>query len=65
MGSPYRVMVCVKKIGGCAMDYKLGDCFTIERFTYPMWGMYTRTKLNANTIITIPQRGISKSSRYW
>lgn len=54
----------LRRLGDCAMDYKLGDCFTIERFTYPMWGMYTRTKLNANTIITIPQRGISKSSRY-
>jgi len=29
----YRVRVCVKEVrGSCVMDYKLGDCFTVERF---------------------------------
>jgi len=33
MGLPYRVRICVKEVrGDCAMGYKLGDCFTVERF---------------------------------
>jgi uncharacterized repeat protein (TIGR04076 family) len=29
----YRVKVCVRKVkGSYAMDYELGDCFTVERF---------------------------------
>jgi uncharacterized repeat protein (TIGR04076 family) len=31
--SSYRVRVCVKEVkGSYAMDYKLGDCFTVEKF---------------------------------
>jgi len=33
MSPLYRVRVCVKEVkGGCAMGYKLSDCFTVERF---------------------------------
>jgi len=33
MSPPYRVGVCVKEVkGDCAMGYKPGDCFTVERF---------------------------------
>jgi uncharacterized repeat protein (TIGR04076 family) len=33
MSPLYRVRVCFKEVNGnCAMNYKLGDCFTIERF---------------------------------
>jgi uncharacterized repeat protein (TIGR04076 family) len=33
MGLPYRVKICVKEVKGeCAMGYKPGDCFTVERF---------------------------------
>jgi uncharacterized repeat protein (TIGR04076 family) len=33
MSSAYRVRVCVKEVRrNRAMDYKLGDCFTVERF---------------------------------
>jgi uncharacterized repeat protein (TIGR04076 family) len=33
MSPSYRVRVCVKEVNGnCAMNYKLGDCFTVERF---------------------------------
>jgi uncharacterized repeat protein (TIGR04076 family) len=33
MSPPYRVRVCVKEVNGnCAIDYKLGDSFTVERF---------------------------------
>jgi len=33
MSPSYRVRVCVKEVkGSCAMDYKSGDCFTVERF---------------------------------
>ena len=29
----YRVKVCVKEVKGkCAMKYKPGDCFTVERY---------------------------------
>ena len=29
----YRVKVCVKEVRGmCAMGYRVGDCFTIERY---------------------------------
>jgi uncharacterized repeat protein (TIGR04076 family) len=33
MSSAYRVRVCVKEVrGSCAMGYRPGDCFVIERF---------------------------------
>jgi uncharacterized repeat protein (TIGR04076 family) len=33
MGLQYRVKICVKEVKGeCAMGYKPGDCFTMERF---------------------------------
>jgi uncharacterized repeat protein (TIGR04076 family) len=33
MSSTYNVRVCVKEVrGSCAMSYKPGDCFVIERF---------------------------------
>jgi uncharacterized repeat protein (TIGR04076 family) len=33
MSPSYRVRVCVKEVNGnCAMNYKLGDCFTVEGF---------------------------------
>jgi uncharacterized repeat protein (TIGR04076 family) len=33
MSPLYRVRVCVKEVkGDCAMGYKPGDCFTVERF---------------------------------
>jgi len=33
MSPSYRVRVCVKEVNGnCAMNYKPGDCFTVERF---------------------------------
>jgi uncharacterized repeat protein (TIGR04076 family) len=33
MNPAYRVRVCVKEVkGNCAINYKLGDCFTVERF---------------------------------
>ncbi|RLG83519.1 MAG: TIGR04076 family protein [Thermoprotei archaeon] len=29
----YRVKVCVKEVRGkCAMDYKPGECFTVEKY---------------------------------
>jgi uncharacterized repeat protein (TIGR04076 family) len=32
MGFPYRVKICAKEVKGeCAMGYKPGDCFTVER----------------------------------
>jgi uncharacterized repeat protein (TIGR04076 family) len=33
MSSAYRVRVCVKEVrGNCAMGYRPGDCFVVERF---------------------------------
>jgi len=33
MSSVYRVRVCVREVrGNCAMSYKPGDCFVVERF---------------------------------
>jgi uncharacterized repeat protein (TIGR04076 family) len=33
MSPLYRVRVCVKEVNGSrAMNYKLGECFTVERF---------------------------------
>ena len=33
MSPPYGIKVCIKQVNGnCTMGYKLGDCFTIERF---------------------------------
>jgi hypothetical protein len=33
MSSTYRIRVCIKEVrGNCAIDYKLGDCFTAKRF---------------------------------
>jgi uncharacterized repeat protein (TIGR04076 family) len=33
MSPLYSVRVCVKEVkGDCAMGYKPGDCFTVERF---------------------------------
>jgi uncharacterized repeat protein (TIGR04076 family) len=44
MSPLYRVRVCVKEVNGnCAMDYKPGDCFTVERFY-----VSSRKALNVN-----------------
>jgi len=33
MSTAYRVRVCVREVrGNCAMGYKPGDCFVVERF---------------------------------
>jgi hypothetical protein len=53
----YRVRVRVKEVeGDCAMGYKLGNCFTVKRFhvSDARKGIYTRIKLDANTVIAIP-----------
>ena len=33
MSTVYKVRVCVREVkGNCAMGYKPGDCFIVERF---------------------------------
>jgi len=66
MSPPYRVRVCVKEVKeSCAMGYKLGDCFTVERFYIPEVGkgVCIRALSSMPTPLSPPpQRSISKSS---
>jgi hypothetical protein len=46
------------------MDYKPGNCLTVERFYVSEMGRggYLHTKFDVTTIIVVPQRSASKIS---
>jgi len=66
MSPLYRVRVYVREVNeNCAMGYKLGDCFTVERFYIPEVGkgVCIRALISMPTPLSSPpQRSISKSS---
>jgi len=68
MSTAYRVRVCVREVrGNCAMGYKPGDCFIVERFYISKVGKGVCIHALSSMLTLLsafPQRGLGKGSWY-